>query len=154
MYPTDADGIGGAEASLPVTSARTSAAMTAAGPGLAALIWSAAKDGSTDGAQGWQTAATANGGATTIQGTLNSTASTSFTIQFFSSTTCDPSGYGEGELLEGSTLVATDGGGNASFSVVLPRDLSGRAVTATTTASTIAVGARTSEFSACVPVLP
>jgi parallel beta-helix repeat protein len=99
------------------------------------------------------TSAIASGGSTTVSGTLNTFPGT-FTIQFFSSSACDPSGYGEGELLEGSTLVATDAEGYSSYSVVLPRDLSGRGVTATATASTIAVGSRTSEFSACVPVLP
>src|SRR5712692_2073565 len=41
------------------------------------------------------TSATSGGGSTTIQGTLNSTANTAFSLDFFSNTLCDPSGFGE-----------------------------------------------------------
>ena len=37
--------------------------------------------------------------STTILGTLNSTADTTFEIQFFSNVTADPSGYGQGQTL-------------------------------------------------------
>ena len=42
------------------------------------------------------TSASASSGGTTITGSLNSTPNQTFTIQFFSSTTPDPSGYGAG----------------------------------------------------------
>ena len=37
---------------------------------------------------------------TTVAGTLNSTPNTTFTLEFFSNTECDPSGYGEGETFQ------------------------------------------------------
>jgi hypothetical protein len=50
-----------------------------------------------------------------ISGTFNSTASSSFRLEFFANTTADPSGNGEGEMFLGATNVTTDGSGNASF---------------------------------------
>jgi hypothetical protein len=55
------------------------------------------------------------GGSTTISGSLNSTASTTFTLEFFSNTVGDPSGFGEGQQFLGSTTVTTNSTGNASF---------------------------------------
>ena len=49
---------------------------------------------------------------TTIQGTLqngNYTAGITYTLQFFSNTKLDPSGYGEGETYIGQTTITTDG---------------------------------------------
>ena len=54
-------------------------------------------------------------GKTTIDGTLNSAADTTYLIQFFSNPTADPSGYGQGKTLIGSISVTTDANGNASF---------------------------------------
>ena len=52
----------------------------------------------------------------TIVGTLNSAASTTFTVQFFASAAADASGYGEGQTYLGQlTNVSTDGSGSASF---------------------------------------
>ena len=65
------------------------------------------------------TSATVAGGNTTIAGTLNSAANTSFRIEFFSSPTADPSGYGEGRVFLGFVNVSTDGSGNASFNTTL-----------------------------------
>jgi len=56
---------------------------------------------------------------TQISGTLNSTAGTSFRIEFFSSPSADTSGYGEGQTYLGYTTVTTDGGGNAIFNATL-----------------------------------
>ena len=53
--------------------------------------------------------------ATSITGTLNGLASTTFNIDFFDNTVGDPSGHGEGMTYLGSTTVSTDGGGNGSF---------------------------------------
>ncbi len=79
---------------------------------------------------------------TTVTGTLNSTASTTFTLQFFST----PSGNGEGKKYLGQKSVTTDSGGNVSFTFKTRKKASGE-VTATTTND--ATG-DTSEFSAAV----
>jgi len=80
-----------------------------------------------------------------VEGTLNSTPSTSFGVQFFASTACDPSGSGEGRTLIQSAVVGTDPSGNASFGVSLTVP-PGRVVTATATDP----DGNTSEFSACL----
>ncbi|MBI2927940.1 MAG: right-handed parallel beta-helix repeat-containing protein [Verrucomicrobia bacterium] len=92
------------------------------------------------------TSATANVADTRVAGTLNSTASTTFRLEFFSNLTCDPAGNGEGAQFLGSAEVTTDGSGNASFDVTLPTRALGRFVTATATDP----NGSTSEFSACV----
>ena len=86
---------------------------------------------------------------TTVLGTLNSTASTSFTIEFFSSPTCDGSGNGEGQVFLGSlSPVTTDGGGNVSFTKNgLTGVTAGQMVTATATRNGAPLD--TSEFSVC-----
>src|ERR1051325_755751 len=61
------------------------------------------------------TGATSVGGDTTITGTLNSTPGTSFRIEFFSNTTLNHTGFGEGQTFIGSTIVTTDASGNTSF---------------------------------------
>ncbi len=81
---------------------------------------------------------------TTVTGTLNSTADETFTIEFFSSTTADPSNFGQGQTYLTSTTVTTDGDGNASFTVPLGDSVPiGSIVSATATDSTD----DTSEFS-------
>jgi Calx-beta domain len=86
---------------------------------------------------------------TLIQGTLNSTANTTFAIDFFSNSSCDSSGSGEGESYIGTANVTTDAAGDASFnlnfSVLLP---SAKVVTATATNPS----GSTSEFSSCFGV--
>jgi len=73
-------------------------------------------------------------GSTYIIGTLNSAPSTTFTLQFFANATADPSGYGQGQNLVGTTAVTTDANGNASFSASFPTVLpTGEAVSATAT---------------------
>jgi hypothetical protein len=56
------------------------------------------------------------GGSTVVAGTLNSAPSSTYTIQFFDNANADPSGYGEGQTLIGTTTVNSDASGNASFS--------------------------------------
>ncbi len=97
------------------------------------------------------TGATADVGMSTtiVDGTLNSTASTTLTVELYDSASCDSSGNGEGETLLTSYGVTTDGGGNATINATLPIVVTvGHAVTAT---ATDPLG-NTSEFSACVPV--
>ncbi|MEZ5729478.1 MAG: hypothetical protein R3E48_16700 [Burkholderiaceae bacterium] len=65
------------------------------------------------------TIANSNGGNTYITGALNSTAATTYRIEFFSSPIADVSGYGEGLTYLGFTTVTTDGSGNASIGATL-----------------------------------
>jgi hypothetical protein len=90
------------------------------------------------------------GEGTTIRGSLNSAASTTYRIEFFSSPACDGSGHGEAESFLGFTTQATDGSGNTSFIVTLATPVSaGRVVTATATSP----GGDTSELSQCRTVV-
>ena len=84
---------------------------------------------------------------TTILGSLDSTPSTDFVLQFFSNPTCDTSGNGEGTTYLGSTTVHTTFDGNpVSFVIAFPTAVPvGQFITATATNS----GLNTSEFSAC-----
>ena len=79
-----------------------------------------------------------------VQGTLNSTPNTAFLLEFFANSTCDSSGFGEGETFLGSTNVSTDGSGNTNFTGIFPVPL-GTFVTATATDP----NNNTSEFSGC-----
>ena len=91
------------------------------------------------------TSVTSGGGSTTIDGTLASTPSTQFRIELFSSTSCDPSGAGEGEQLLGSVDATTDAGGAATFSTSVSQLPPGQAVTATATGQALG----SSQFSLC-----
>lgn len=94
------------------------------------------------------TSAVTAGGVTTIEGTLNSTPATAFTIEFFANGACDPSNHGEGQSFRGSTTVTTGPTGDASFVFVATSPIAaGEFVTATATDS-----AGTSEFSKCLEV--
>jgi uncharacterized repeat protein (TIGR01451 family) len=88
-------------------------------------------------------AVSSSGGNTTIQGTLNSTPNTAFTIEFFANAAADPSGYGEGQTYIGSTTVTTGPDCNASF-VVTFADTPGQPVI---TATATDPAGNTSEFS-------
>ena len=95
------------------------------------------------------TSAVSSSTTTKISGTLSAAASSSFTIQFFTNPTADPSGFGQGRTLIGSTTVTTDASGNATFSttfhvVTTP----GQVVTATATDP----GGNTSEFAEDVTI--
>ena len=81
-----------------------------------------------------------------IDGTLNSTPNSAFTLDFYVSNSCDQSGFGEGASHIGSSQTNTDANGNSNFNVQLPVSIaSGSAVTATATDSL----GNTSEFSLC-----
>lgn len=66
------------------------------------------------------TTALTNAGALRVAGTLDSTPSTSFRIEIFTSPAADPSGFGEGQTYIGSTEVRTDAQGHATFDLVFP----------------------------------
>jgi hypothetical protein len=90
-----------------------------------------------------------DGSDLTISGTFHSAPTQAFTLDFFVSSQCDPSGSGEGENYLGSTSGMTDSTGNAGFSAMLPANFSeGLVATATATDSS----GNTSEFSACTTV--
>jgi CSLREA domain-containing protein len=96
------------------------------------------------------TSATAGGNALTIQGSLNSTAYTSFRIEVFANSAANSSGYGEGRRYLGSFDVYTDGNGNISFTQQLSVIVSvGEQISAT--ATNISTH-DTSEFALCIPV--
>jgi hypothetical protein len=92
------------------------------------------------------TSASSSAGMTTIAGTLNSTAGSLFTVDFYASPSCSSTGYGEGKVYLGSTMVTTDGSCNGTFNASLPvATAAGSYITATATNS----NGSTSEFSQC-----
>ena len=50
-----------------------------------------------------------NGAGVTINGRLDSMPNTQYMVEFFSDTECDPSDFGEGKEIVGSTSVMTNG---------------------------------------------
>ncbi len=94
-------------------------------------------------------AASAGGGTTTITATLVSAPNTTYTLDFFSSPTCDPSTFGEGETYLGSKTLTTKatGRGRTIFVAGVQVPL-GHVITATATSP----GNDTSEFSKCMTV--
>jgi hypothetical protein len=83
-------------------------------------------------------------GNLTIYGSLNSTASKTFTLEFFASQAADGSGFGEGQVFLGQANVTTNSSGDASFNVTFALPANVTAVSATAIDST----GSTSEFSA------
>lgn len=85
----------------------------------------------------------------TISGKLFSTPSRVFDLDFYATTLCHPSGYGEGRDYLGSHAVTTDASGQVSFTASMPATVPvGWVVTATATDA----DGNTSEFSRCVRV--
>ena len=94
--------------------------------------------------------ATAAFGSTQVQGSLNSTPSSVFRLEFFASPPWDAKGRAEGQLFLGSATVMTQPDGNVAFSASLPSLApSNTVVTATATDA----WGNTSEFSAAVSVV-
>jgi hypothetical protein len=89
------------------------------------------------------------GGFLVVSGSLNSWLLSTFTLEFFINSVCDPSGFGQGERFAGSSSVSTDVWGQASFTTVLANVPPGGFVTAT---ATELVSENTSGFSNCVAV--
>ena len=88
------------------------------------------------------------GSSLRLRGTLSSSPSGSFTLEFFASPACDDSGHGEGRQFLGSAPVTTDGSGLGPFDVLLPGPVAaGWLLTAT---ATLEPAGATSEFSSCV----
>ncbi|MEK6300258.1 MAG: C25 family cysteine peptidase [Acidobacteriota bacterium] len=95
----------------------------------------------------------ASGGGVNIQGTLNSTANTTFSLDFFANPSCDASGNGEGRTFLGTANVTTVGN-NVTFDITLAGASAsvGQSITATATSPAAPPNpGNTSEFSACIP---
>ena len=85
------------------------------------------------------------GGMTTVTGSLESTANTTFTLDFYTLSSSNASGYGEGRYVLGTLSLPIGAGGSAGFSMSFPTPATGAEfVTAT---ATDPLG-NTSEFSA------
>lgn len=93
------------------------------------------------------TQASVSAGNATVTGTLNSIASSAYTLEFFANTTCDASGYGQGQTFIGAAAVTTDASGNTSFGPLTFAAPAGQPVI-TSTATDVA--GNTSEFSQCL----
>lgn len=102
----------------------------------------------TDGLQNHPdlTYAVRQGTSIRVAGTLQSRPNTTFWIDFYLNSVCDPHGYGEGQTYAGSLEVVTDASGNASFVNAFPA--TGNNTVAATATS---VDRGTSEFSPCKP---
>ena len=79
------------------------------------------------------TSANFNAGTAAVSGTLNSAVSTQYRIEFFSNTSCDPTGYGEGQTFLSAMSVTTNGSGNATINTNLAGVQLGQYITATAT---------------------
>ena len=99
-----------------------------------------------------------NGGQTTVTGSLNSRASVSgmsYRLEFFANTSCDKSGFGEGQLFLGAVNVTLqhplNSSATAPFTAMFstPPNIPSPVVTATAT-----IGTQTSEFSRCPTTTP
>ncbi|HQQ32628.1 MAG TPA: DUF4347 domain-containing protein, partial [Methylophilus sp.] len=91
-----------------------------------------------------------NGSQITITGSLNSTASSYYRVEFFASTSQDATGYGEGQRYLGYANVSTNASGNATINTTLTATVAaGEFVSATATKSnsTYTTFTTTSEFS-------
>ncbi len=92
-------------------------------------------------------AATIRGLRMRVLGHLESEPLSVYTIELFASPGCGASGIGQGQVFLGSTSVATDSAGQASFVVHVPA-MAPKGWVVTSTATREPVGA-TSEFSPC-----
>jgi hypothetical protein len=109
--------------------------------------------GDTDGIQNFPvlTAAVSGDGRTTIAGTLDTAPNRTVTLSFYSSPSCDPSGFGEGKTLLTTDDPTTLDSGHETFSEGINSAIApGQQITATAQG----VGVGSSEFSACVNVVP
>jgi hypothetical protein len=85
-------------------------------------------------------------GQTTITGTINTTPNQLVSLDFYVSSQCSNSGFGEGEAPLTTATVQTDGSGNASFALTVAASLNAGTVVAATATDPFG---NTSEFSAC-----
>ncbi|MCP5303552.1 MAG: tandem-95 repeat protein [Pseudomonadales bacterium] len=97
-------------------------------------------------------AAGTDGTTIAIAGSINSTAYTTLRLEFFSNSSGDSTGYGEGQTYLGYTTVFTDGSGNAQFVANFDKAVTAGQVISATATVMKAGGAygSTSEFAANV----
>src|SRR5262249_4469703 len=80
------------------------------------------------------TDALVSNGTTTVVGTLDSAPNTTYRVEFFSSPTSDPAGFGEGATFLGAARIPTDAQGKASIrQALLVAVVLGQFLTATAT---------------------
>lgn len=99
------------------------------------------------------TSAYSSSGGTVVEGSLHSSPSTSYTVNFYSNLSPDPSGFGQGKTPITSGTFTTDPSGNVDTTTTLPRALAvpiGQFVTATATDAS----GNTSEFARSLVVTP
>lgn len=90
------------------------------------------------------TLTTPSAGKIELKGSIDSTPSTNFVIEFFLNTAADDTGYGEGSVYLDETSLTTNASGIGTFDVMITRTLNkGETITATATDSS----GNTSEFS-------
>ncbi|HEV8240577.1 MAG TPA: NosD domain-containing protein [Thermoanaerobaculia bacterium] len=94
------------------------------------------------------TSATIGAGNTAVAGTLTSTPNTTFDIEIYTSSRCDPSGAGEGTSASATVSTTTNGSGQASWSSNFAQAPAGSVFTAVATDP----NGNSSEFSNCVPI--
>ena len=97
------------------------------------------------------TSVTPGANSVNVKGTLNSAASTSFVLDFYANSVCDPLGFGEGARFIGSTTVTTNSSGDATFDVNFPVTVMPNEVL---TATATDPSGNTSEFSQCSTACP
>ena len=78
---------------------------------------------------------TQSGGGQKVSGSLAGRPNTLYDVRFFANGVADPSGFGEGANVAGSTTATTDANGSATFSFVIPSTTSGSVYSATATAN-------------------
>jgi CSLREA domain-containing protein len=96
------------------------------------------------------TSAILTGADATLDWGLNSKPNTTYTLELFTNTSCDPSGNGEGEQLVLTKMVPTDASGQATLHELFPSTTFTTATFLTATATD--PDGNTSEFSNCIPV--
>jgi hypothetical protein len=107
-------------------------------------------DGGGNGLQNYPTLLSASvvPGGVHVKGRLNSSVADTFTLEFFASKDCDPSGFGEADHFLGRTTVVTNAAGTAAFDLVVPHTGAlGAFIIATATLEPLGA---TSEFSECI----
>jgi hypothetical protein len=91
-----------------------------------------------------------NPNGTDVAGSLTAAANTTYTIEFFASSTGDPSGFGEGQFFVGSASLLTNGAGSVNFTTSLAAAVPAGYVVAATATDPLG---NTSQFSATHTVL-
>lgn len=95
-----------------------------------------------------------SGSMLNVSGSLESTPSTMFRVEFFANGSCDPAGNGEGHRFVGAATVTANAQGIANFVTPMEQPVSmGEFLTSTATVVKPGGGyGDTSEFSACLAV--